>query len=194
MSVGIAPREMTFEEYMDLPDDPKVERMLIDGILREYPKSMAHHGRPHARAMTNVAFALKAWLITQPPPHGEVLTGDMLVRLGTESRTGFGVDVVYFSADVIAAQADRDGRLVVGVPTLAVEIISPTTVAKRLDAKIDKYLSAGVPLVWEVSPKWESVRAFTSDRRSKLYNFDDTITAEGVLPGFSVPVRNFFRT
>jgi Uma2 family endonuclease len=68
--------------------------------------------------------------------------------------------------------------------------------ADEVEGKVTEYLGAGIPIVWVVSPKTQTVRIHrpqTSPRDpvSRLGS-DDLIDGEDISPGFSCPVRDFF--
>ena len=138
---------MTTEELLALPDDG-VERWLVAGELRERSMTIHNrfHSRFHSRAMIRVGKFLDNWLDDQAPPRGEVLGGEVGVRLSRDPDTTVGVDVVYVSSDVMIHQT-QETTLVDGVPTLAVEILSPNDTIEEIHEKITRYQSAGVPLV-----------------------------------------------
>lgn len=81
-------------------------------------------------------------------------------------------------------------------PDLAVEVISPNDLFYEVDEKVEEYLTAGVPLVWVVSPETRSVYVYrrhaSPDARFALLQGDDTITGESIIPGFSCRVAEFF--
>ena len=81
-------------------------------------------------------------------------------------------------------------------PDLAVEVVSPGDLAYEVEEKVTEYLGAGVPLVWVVHPPTRTVRIHrprTSPQgRVSDLTETDTISGEGVLPGFSRPVADFF--
>lgn len=181
---------MTVDEFLALPQDDGIERLLINGQLWEYP--MPERNRYHSRTMTRVARFLDVWLDTQPEPRGEVLTGDAGVRLGADSDTSFGVDVMYVSPEVMAAQTGSKSTIVVGVPDLAVEILSPGEVWERHQNKIDAYLAARVKLVWVLDPRRKTVTAYRPDADPALVAGRQPVTAPDVLPGFSVPAADLF--
>ena len=83
----------------------------------------------------------------QPQPRGQVLGGEAGVRLSHDPETTVGIDVVYVSAEVIVQQTDET-TLIDGVPTLAVEILSPNDTIEEIHDKMTTYRLAGVPLVW----------------------------------------------
>ena len=121
-----------------MPEDG-IDRWLIRGQLRQRPWHL--RDRFQAAATTRVAATIDNWLDTQPPPRGKVFCGDAGVRLPGELETTFGIDVVYVAADVIASQPS-DTTIIEGVPTLAVEILSPSDTQEDIHEKVDALLAA----------------------------------------------------
>jgi Uma2 family endonuclease len=192
MSTAAAPPLMTAEDLLAMPDDG-VERWLIRGQLREKSggKLMTVRNRFHSRVMVLVAAILEEWRQHQPEPRGEVLCGEAGVILKRNPDTIVGIDVVYISAQ-IAAQTPKDTTLVDGVPTLAVEILSPSDTHEEVREKVAGYLQAGVPLVWVVDPDDRAVRIYRPGVRLEVVNEDHELSGEPHLPGFRVPVRRLF--
>jgi Uma2 family endonuclease len=195
MPDGAAPRLMTSEEFLALPDDG-VERWLIRGQLREKkpqpgekPKTVRN--RTHSRIMARVTKFLDNWLDGQPEPRGQVLCGEAGVRLRRDPDTTAGVDVVYVSAEVMARQPD-DTTLIDGVPVLAVEILSPNDTQEEINEKIDDYLAVGVPLVWVIDPHHRTVEIFRPGTEPELVNALQELSGEPHLPGFRVAVAQLF--
>src|SRR5207247_5201206 len=102
--------------------------------------------------------------------------------------TTVGVGVVYISSE-IAAREPKDTTLIDGVPTLAVEILSPNDTQEATHEKISEYLRAGVPLVWIVDPDDHTVRVYAPNARPQLFNEDQELSGDPHLPGFRVAVR-----
>jgi Uma2 family endonuclease len=181
---------MTAEELLALPDDG-IDRELIDGELREYP--MTTRGTPHCLVMGSLSFLLIAWIRQQPQPRGRLYTGDVRVRIRRNPDTFVGADVAYISPD-LAAQTAKDASFIEGIPTLTIEITSPSDTAESMAEKVVSYLKAGVPLVWEVNPYYEAVTVHRPARPPELFNVSQDIAAEPHLPGFRVPVAEIFAT
>lgn len=179
---------MTTEELLALPENG-MDRWLIAGELRERP--MTTRNRFHSYTMTRMAQELANWLDKQPEPRGQVLTGDAGVRLRRNPDTTFGVDVAYVSAEVLAQQSE-ESTIIDGIPTVAVEILSPKDMIEDINEKIDAYLDAGVPLVWIVNPYHHTVMVYQPDAEPVLFNVQQELTGEPHLPGFRVPVRRLF--
>jgi Uma2 family endonuclease len=188
MNMATVTTPMTTEELLALPDEG-MERWLIAGELRERP--MTVRNRFHSRAMICVGTELELWLRQQPPPRGQVLGGEVGVRLSRDPDTTVGVDVVYVSTDVIVRQTDET-TLIDGVPTLAVEILSPNDTIEEIHEKITVYQSAGVPLVWVLNPYDRTVTVYRPDAEPDSFNVREELSGEPRLPGFRVPVARLF--
>ena len=119
------------------------------------------------------------------------MTGDAGLRLALDPDRTFGVDVMVVSADLLAAQSG-ESTIIEGVPTLCVEILSPSEVMERIDEKTDAYLAAGVPLVWLLDLHDKSVTVYSPGTEPILFNRLMEISGEPHLPGFRVPVANLF--
>ena len=77
-------------------------------------------------------------------------------------------------------------------PDVAVEVISPNDVYYDVEAKVEEYLDAGVPLVWLINPDNRSVRVFRADQPVVQLRAADELTGGDVLPGFRCPVAELF--
>ncbi len=97
-----------------------------------------------------------------------------------------GIDVALFSLEVLRQQTDQT-RLVLGVPILAVEILSPGDKHEETHEKIVEYLRTHVKLVWEVDPDFRTVRVYRPDQEPVMFNRRQTLTADDILPP-----RNFY--
>jgi Uma2 family endonuclease len=179
---------MTTEELLAIPEDG-TDRWLIAGELKERP--MTKRNRFHSRAMARVSKFLDNWLDQQPEPRGEILGGEAGVILGHDPDTTVGIDVTYVSAEVMVRQTE-DSTLIDGVPTLVVEILSPSDTIEDINEKIDAYLAAQVPIIWIIDPYRRTVTVHRPDSEPKLFNIRDELSAEPHLPGFRIPVARFF--
>src|SRR5690348_15450672 len=169
-----APRRMTTEEMLALPEDGK-ERWLINGELREKP--MTVRNRFHSKIMACVVAVLKNWLDQQPIPRGEVLCGEAGVRLRRNPDLTVGVDVVYVPPDVVTVQTEET-TLVDGVPSVVVEILSPNDTLAEINEKIDAYRTAGVPHVWVIDPYQRTLVVHRPNELPTLFNLNQDVTAE----------------
>jgi len=78
-----------------------------------------------------------------------------------------------------------------GAPDLAVEIFSPSDNVRQLMRKVKQYFAAGTHTVWIVYPDRREVQVLDAAGADRLITGDDPIESE-LLPGFSVPISEFF--
>ncbi|WP_435018346.1 Uma2 family endonuclease [Tundrisphaera sp. TA3] len=182
-------RLMTAEEFMALPDDGR-ERWLLDGQVYTLEDSMTVRNWVHSGVVTNVAFALKGWLRTQPLPRGRIATGDGGFRLRRDPDILVGADVAYASAALVAA-TPRKQPYYDGPPTLAVEVLSPSDKHEDVVAKVEAYLQSG-SVVWVVDPDFRIVMVHRPDHPARSYSIGDELSADPYLPGFRVAVADLF--
>jgi len=187
---------MTTEEFLALPDDG-VERWLIRGQLREQRSDsrsgngMTVRNRDHSRIMIRIGKFLDNWLDGQPEPRGEVVGGEVGVRLRGTPESVVGIDVAYVDATV-AARRSEETSLIDGTPVLAVEILSPSDTVESLDEKTDEYLDAGVRLVWRINPHDRTVTIYRKGRPTETVNDTQELAGFPELPGFRVAVAQLF--
>ena len=75
---------------------------------------------------------------------------------------------------------------------LAVEVVSPTDVMFDVIGKLHEYFGCGVRQVWLVFSNVEQVYVYTSPAAVRVLSRGDTLTADDLLPGFSLPVGELF--
>lgn len=78
------------------------------------------------------------------------------------------------------------------VPDFAIEVLLHDDRPMRVLDRLDFYRVAGVRLVWVVDPETRTVRVDGSDGMTGVYRAPGSITAERVLPGFSVDLDDLF--
>ncbi len=183
---------MTIEEFLALPDDG-VERWLVDGVVREFHRDdpMTVCNRYHSIVLALVCAELIAWLRQQPLPRGQVLAGEAGVRLLRDPDVIVGIDVVYVSAEAFIRQTDET-TLIDGVPTVAVEILSPNDTVQEIKDKLALYRRAQVALAWVIDPYAKTVTVHAAGSQPVLFNIDQELSAEPHLPGLRVPVSRLF--
>lgn len=122
------------------------------------------------------AFQKRGWLA---PEQDVWLTGIQMRR----------PDLAYFSGQQIDNSLSSKDE---PIPAFAIEIVSPTDDAIKVDEKVAEYFKAGVQVVWNVYPENESVYVYTSRRNVSICIEDDLCSAQPVLPDFEIRVRDLF--
>lgn len=80
------------------------------------------------------------------------------------------------------------------VPDLVIEVVSPKDIAFKVEGKIDQWLDAGVKVVWVVYPKQRRVREHRPDGTVHQFLESDVLSEPTLLPGFTCPIADLFRT
>ncbi len=187
---------MTTEELLALPDDG-TERWLLMGQLREKrirtqpSKQSRTLGRARCRIMATSVYALMKWLKLQQEPRGEILCGEAGCRFGRNPDTTVGIDVVYIAANLVM-QESEDTTLIDGVPTLIIEILSPSDAFKEIKEKIDLYQKFRVPLIWVIDPHDRTITVYRLDAEPELVNIRQELIGDPHLPGFRVAAAEIF--
>lgn len=189
MSSAMAPDKlMTAEEFLALPEDSNVERLLIQGRVIEVP--MTRRSYPHSSTEANIAYLLKVWRKTQG---GDwiVASGEAGSYLRREPDSIVGTDVAVFEAEAVPSASDKT-TLFTRPPVLAVEILSPIDTQEIVQAKVDDYLAAGVPLVWVVDPHFRTVVVHRPDGSPEMFSGDEELSGDPHLPGLGIVAKDVF--
>ncbi|VTT99874.1 Uncharacterized protein OS=Gemmatimonadetes bacterium KBS708 GN=J421_2082 PE=4 SV=1: Uma2 [Gemmataceae bacterium] len=100
-----------------------------------------------------------------------------------------GPDGAFLTASQLPPLLSPEGYLIT-IPALVVEVRSKNDTQPEVDAKVQEYLGAGVLLVWVADPEGRTVTAYRPDQPATVFTAADTLTADGVIPGFAVAVAN----
>ncbi len=180
---------MSVDEFLRLYDEAPFE--LIRGV--RVPLSPTK--RPHSIITRNLFRALDAFCSEHKL--GEVFSETTFVTSDITDwvKGSRQPDVMFINNERYAAALahdDPEGPFIL-VPTLAVEIMSPTDRLKDVLDKVALYLSDGVQLVWIVNRKKRIVTVYQADADEVIkLTIKDTLTGDDVIPGFSIPVAALF--
>jgi Uma2 family endonuclease len=186
--LGLNGKPMTTEEFLALPDDG-VERWLIKGRVREW--NMPTRNRRHSRIMARICQLLGNWLDARPEPRGELYSGDAACRLADDPETIVGIDVAYTDAD-LAKKDPEETTIIDGIPTLAIEILSPSDTMEKIDEKVALYGAVELPLVWFIHPRHRTVTVYQPGEEPVLFNVKQELSGEPHLPGLKLRVESIF--
>jgi Uma2 family endonuclease len=187
MNTAVTER-MTLSEFHELPDDPDVDRELLFGELVEKP--MTRRNRWHADAESSIAHLLETWNKSQSPQPGRVFSGEAGCDLPVV-ESGVGIDVAFFSNEVLNAQ-EEDDSFIVGAPVVAVEILSLTDTVEEILKKVKVYLAAGVKLVWIVDPYQCTLTVHRPEGPVQVFVRGQEVSGEPYLPGLAFRVDEVF--
>ncbi len=178
----------TIDDLLAMPDDGK-RYWLIDGKIVEM--GMTQRNRHHTKAEARISQRLLNWNDAQPKPRGSVHSGEVGVIFDDDYSVG--IDALYLSPEQAARHAAEErSTMIVGAPTLAVEILSPSNTMAIIHKKIDTYLAHGVAVVWLVDTHFRTVTLHRPNRPTAMLNSTEILNGDPELPGFCVPVAQLF--
>lgn len=177
------PGTATEQDVLDVLDRENVPCELIDGTLVEKTSGF------HESSLTCLLlYHLKAYLLRN---NLGILSGaDGTLRLTTGLLRI--PDVAFIPWDRLPGRK----RPTVPVPQLAidlaVEVLSKGNTKAEMDRKVREYFEAGARLVWLIDPKARAVRVYADAKRSTILKEGESLDGGEVLPGFVLPLREFF--
>ncbi len=184
---SIATKPITADDFFDwllLPENQDKHFELSRGEIVE----MSRPGERHGLICGNVITILN--LYVRQRRRGYVLGNDSGIILERKPDTVRGPDVLYF--DKGKKYSELNPKFTEGVPTLAVEILSPNDRIGKVTRRVSEFLKAGIRLVWIIDPEGRDVTVFPAGGPSYVVEIEKELTGDEVLPEFRVPVADFF--
>lgn len=100
-------------------------------------------------------------------------------------------DVSFVATGKLPGNRSPEGYIKVA-PDLAVEVVSPNDLYEDVEVKVADYRSAGVKLVWVISPKTRTVLVRRLDGTCAEVGEAGELSGEDVIPGFTCKVADLF--
>lgn len=176
------PSLLSGEDLLDLGDVGRAE--LIQGELI----FMTPTGYPHGIIESDVTAILRNFVYQYQL--GYVLSGEVGIYTKRDPDTVRGADVVYISKERLT-QAQSQGYLDVA-PELIVEVLSPNDRWSGVIEKLEEYFAIGVEAVWIADPERQEIFVYHSLTDVQRFTTDDNLPGGTILPGFEVPISEFF--
>jgi Uma2 family endonuclease len=176
------PKLLTAEDLAQLADDDW-RYDLIEGELFRMPPTGGDHGYVGSELHGHI------WNHVRRHRLGKVYGAETGFYLARNPDTVIGPDVAFVRAD---RAPERNPGYLELVPDLAVEVRSPTDRKAYVDSKIDRYMAAGVLLLWYVDPRRQTVTVHRPGREPTTLGVGADLDGEHVLPGFRLPLAELF--
>jgi Uma2 family endonuclease len=181
----VATRLMTAEDLEAMGAEAEKRYELIDGVLVEVEGVGGRHGG------MNIEIASELRNFTRLRKLGRVFSADTRFIIRRDPDVVLMPDVSFIRADRIPPDGLWE-RTVPIPPDLATEIASPNDTMAEVRRKAQRYLDAGVPLVWIVWPRRRAVSVLRPGQPELLLTEDGELDGSDVIPGFRLPVAAIF--
>ena len=173
----LAPDTMTLEEFLENDLDGYE---YVKGELVPMPPATMIHGE----ISINIIRYLDAYV--HEHQLGRLYTAETTFQLDDRVVKP---DIAFVSTDRLPENREKASPV---PPDLAVEVVSPSDKHYDVTEKALAYLKAGTRLVWVVEPVAKTVMVYRSETDSTVLNYEDTLTGEDVVKGFTCPVAQLF--
>jgi Uma2 family endonuclease len=189
---GIAPARVRFRPLPGTATEKDVLDMqahegrlceLVDGVLVEKGRGFLESYLAGALIEILRGFVKPRHLGLVTAPDGLVRLAPGLVRIP---------DVAFVSWARLPGRRVPREPIPALAPDLAVEILSESNTADEMARKRREYFAAGVRLLWQVAPLARTVEVYTAPEQVLLLREEDTLEGGEALPGFALPLREFF--
>ncbi len=183
-------RKISYQEYEALVESSDQRYELIGGEVY----LLAAPSYPHQVVVNEIAGRFYNFFKDKPC---QSLTSPLDVRL-FGFATKFEEDPNVVQPDIVVIcdkDKIRDSKYH-GIPTLIVEVLSPSSKAKDLSTKLQLYLKSGVSEYWIVDPEERRVLyySFTPEREIDKYTTyqAEDIVVSSVFHGLELPIQEIF--
>lgn len=157
-----------------------LEYEVVNGI-KEAKMAGGIHGR------TIMRLGARLQMFVEQQQLGDFYSPDTTFVIGAEDRLP---DLAFISNARLPEDGVPVGKWEIA-PDLAIEVVSPTDLYRKVQLKLRDYFAAGVREVWLVEPELKIVTVYQSPTRNTILTEDEELTSE-VLPGFRCDLREIF--
>jgi len=187
MSTEMTMKRMTAEEFFDWVHRDENQPRHFE-LERGEVVEMSRPGELHCFVCGNVGFVLNAF--ARRLRKGYVLSNNPGVIVERDPDTVRGPDLAYFEKG--KKYGDMNPKFTEGVPTLAVEVLSPDDHIGKITRRISEFLKSGVRLVWVIDPETCYVTVYRTGREPYTVEMGQEITGDDVIPDFRCAIAEFF--
>lgn len=146
---------VSYDEYVKLRENSDSLYEYIDGLVYMSPSPSIKHQRVSSRLHGSFFNYLKG-------KSCEVFHAPIDIELKKEGESG--TKIVIPDITIICDKSGFNNNRYIGVPTLIVEILSPSNQSHDLITKLNLYMNYGVREYWIVNPMNNSVTVYTLDK------------------------------
>lgn len=102
-----------------------------------------------------------------------------------------GPDVAFITNSRLPTKDTKEGYIET-MPDLVVEVRSKNDSRAEIEQKTNDYLKAGVRIVWIVDDAAKTITITDAEAGVTILRENDILRAEGIVPGFELPVKDVF--
>ena len=178
---------ITLDEYLKMREQSTEILEYIDGLVYMSPSPSTKHQRISSKLQIKIGIYLSG-------KSCEIFSAPYDIELKKEGIEG--TKIVIPDLSVICDKSGFTETKYIGVPSLIIEILSPSNQSHDLITKLNLYMKYGVKEYWIINPMLESVTIYTLNKEN-MYEQLDMKTSIGVLKSkvledFAVNLKEIF--
>lgn len=179
--------KLTYDDYIKLPDEPGYRLEILDGmVVREPSPNVIHQ-----RVLRRLARVLEDYFRVNDP-EGEIFVAPLDVTLSDVNVIQ--PDIFYVSGEqkTIVKEVRIDG-----LPTMVIEIISPSSGRKDRLQKLQIYQKSQIPHYWLVDPAEKTLECFVLKDASYVLaaaGMDDDVVEHPSYNGLAIALMLLWKT
>jgi Uma2 family endonuclease len=178
----------TADDLAAIPDDGYHRHYLLRGEIRRMSPARINHGLVVGR-MFHPLLDLE-----ESEGTGVFVAGDSGYLLRRDPDTVLAPGGAYILHEQLPPFDERDFTKHICVPTVVIEVVSPSNTRREVMEKVEAYLEAGVLLVWVAFPETKTVLVDGAGREPIILTEQDTLDGGDVLPALRpLRVADIFR-
>lgn len=181
--MSIAAKLVTAEEFYALPNHGG-RAELIEGQI--HPMSPANYN--HGYIEHNLSGEI--YIYAKQNRNGQGFGAETGFLIARDPDTVLAPDCAFVRRERIK-EVERRRGFCGAHPDLAVEVISPSETKREVADKARRWLQAGVSVVWVIDPETRQATVYEGSA-IRIIGENDHLTAENLMPGFSVRLGDLF--
>src|SRR5580693_3343684 len=165
---------LTAEDLLKMPETERYE--LWKGELQPMPPPNFRHGLIIGKICLHLLTYVQAHQL------GYVLVGDPGFLLARNPDIVLGPDVAFVRPGRLPGGAPPEGYPECA-PDLAIEVVSPSDQARKVEEKAQDWITYGCSMVLVVDGRKRTAKVFRPGQPTRTLQSDDVFDAEDVVPG-----------
>lgn len=181
-------KPITIEEFYRIKEQSSEILEYIDGLIYMSPSPSTKHQRISGRLYAKLFNLLEG-------KECEVFSAPYDIQLHSNNIKND--KVVTPDISVICDKEGIEENKYIGVPTIIIEIVSPSNQANDLVIKLNLYMNYGVKEYWIINPILNTIEVYNLDNNGFYVKWavakDSGTVESNIIKGFSVNVEEIFK-
>lgn len=175
---------MTYEEFLKIDAESDDNLEFIDGQIYVMASPMVIH----QRIVRRLAIELDRYFDGK---ECEIFISPLDVVLKENTKTHrVQPDLMIICGKDKPKDTDKNFE---GMPSMIIEILSPSTIRKDLIVKMDLYMRLGLKEYWIVSPQNLDIQIFNNLENEPMLFYNDRILKSKIFPDLEIDLKKIFK-